>query len=175
MTREEAIEKLQKQKAEYLEEWVDYSGVAEAYDMAIDALSAVCDDCIWHVCNYNKVDWGALPSAEVVDCTDFIEWLVDRVLDETIWKYNSVAYGEIICRKLVKLGVLEVTEEPSYYIRHIKNNTKESDLVYRPSAEATKVVTCRDCKNRAMYSVCDCLGYEDDYCSRGERKGGDSE
>ena len=40
MTREEAIRKLQKQKAEYLEEWVDYSGVAEAYDMAIEALSA---------------------------------------------------------------------------------------------------------------------------------------
>ena len=58
-----------------------------------------------------------LPSADAVDCTDFIEWLVDRVLDETIWEYNSVAYGEIICRKLEKLGVLEVTEEPSYYIR----------------------------------------------------------
>ena len=59
----------------------------------------------------------ALTSADAVDCTDFIEWLVDRVLDETIWEYNSVAYGEIICRKLEKLGVLEVTEEPSYYIR----------------------------------------------------------
>lgn len=59
----------------------------------------------------------ALPSANAVDCTDFIEWLVDRVLDETIWENNSVAYGEIICRKLEKLGVLEVTEEPSYYIR----------------------------------------------------------
>ena len=40
MKREEAIEKLQKQKAEYLEKWVDYSGVVEAYDMAIEALSA---------------------------------------------------------------------------------------------------------------------------------------
>ena len=59
----------------------------------------------------------ALPSADAVDCTDFIEWLVDRVLDETIWEYNSVAYGEIICRKLEKLGILEATEEPSYYIR----------------------------------------------------------
>ena len=59
----------------------------------------------------------ALPSAEQTDCTDFIKWLVDRVLDETIWEYNSVAYGEIICRKLEKLGVLEATEEPSYYIR----------------------------------------------------------
>ena len=146
MTREDAITYLEDAKSA-----LPYK-FGQAIDMAIDALSA-----------------------ETVDCTDFIEWLVDRVLDETIWEYNSVAYGEIICRKLVKLGVLEVTEEPSYYIRNIENNTKESDLVYRPSAEATKVVTCRDCKNRAMYSVCDCLGYEDDYCSRGERKGGDSE
>jgi len=34
--------------------------------VALEALpSAVCDDCIWHVCNYNKVDWDA-PSAEAV-------------------------------------------------------------------------------------------------------------
>lgn len=39
MKKEEAIKKLQKQKAEYLEEWINYSGVAEAYDMAIEALS----------------------------------------------------------------------------------------------------------------------------------------
>lgn len=49
MTREEAIRKLQKQKAEYLEEWVDFSGVAEAYDMAIEALAQPeiirCKDC----------------------------------------------------------------------------------------------------------------------------------
>lgn len=48
MTREEAIDKLQKQKAEYLEEWVDYSGVAEAYDMAIEALQTEpirCGEC----------------------------------------------------------------------------------------------------------------------------------
>ena len=44
MTREEAIKKLQKQKAEYLDEWVDYSGVAEAYDMAIEALQAEYED-----------------------------------------------------------------------------------------------------------------------------------
>ena len=27
--------------------------------------SAVCDDCIWNVCNYNKVDWD-VPSVEAV-------------------------------------------------------------------------------------------------------------
>ena len=52
MTKEEAIRKLQKQKAEYLEEWIDYSGVTEAFDMAIEALSAEpeiirCKDCRW--------------------------------------------------------------------------------------------------------------------------------
>lgn len=49
MTGKEAIRKLQKQKAEYLEEWVDFSGVAEAYDMAIKALTQPeiirCNDC----------------------------------------------------------------------------------------------------------------------------------
>ena len=38
----------------------------QALDMGIEALSAVCDDCIWHVCNYNKVDWD-VPSAEAVE------------------------------------------------------------------------------------------------------------
>ena len=44
MTREEAIKKLQKQKEEYLDEWVDYSGVEDAFDMAIEALSKQLKD-----------------------------------------------------------------------------------------------------------------------------------
>ena len=55
--------------------------------------------------------------AEQTDCTDFVNWLTEVVMDEGNWELNAVAYGEIICRKLEKLGVLEVTEEPSYYIR----------------------------------------------------------
>ena len=39
MTNEEAIRKLKCQKGEYLDNWVDYSGVAKAYDMAIKALA----------------------------------------------------------------------------------------------------------------------------------------
>ena len=38
MTRQKAIKKLQERKAEYLDEWVDFSGIAGAYDMAIEAL-----------------------------------------------------------------------------------------------------------------------------------------
>ena len=38
MTNEEAIRKIESQKLWFLEEYVDYSGVSEAYDMAIQAL-----------------------------------------------------------------------------------------------------------------------------------------
>ena len=112
----------------------------------------------------------SLPSANAVDCTDFIEWLVDRVLDETIWEYNSVAYGEIICRKLEKLGVLEVTEEPSYYIR--------------PSADAVKGEWKHTITGQPYCSNCEYVFGEDEefspfwkYCPMcGMRtKGGDYE
>ena len=83
----------------------------------------------WNDCNDA---WAAiikaLPSAEQTDCTDFVNWLLEKVMDEEMWELNAVAYGEIICRKLEKLGVLEVTEEPRYYIR--------------PSAEVEPKWTC---------------------------------
>lgn len=31
--------------------------LAKARDAIVSLPSEVCDDCIWHVCNYNKVDW----------------------------------------------------------------------------------------------------------------------
>ena len=70
----------------------------------------------------------ALPSAEAetVDCTDFIRWLTETVMDDGMWELNAVAYGEVIARKLTKLGVLEV---------------KDDVYVYKPSAEVrTKCV-----------------------------------
>ena len=55
-----------------------------------DAPSAVCDDCIWTVCNYNKVDWDT-PSADaeptvirsktLMPTKDFKEW-ANRVREE---------------------------------------------------------------------------------------------
>lgn len=64
MTREDAIKVLRKCIDNSVEmtfrEWEEFDKeLAEAIDMVIEALSAVCDDCIWHVCNYNKVDWDA--------------------------------------------------------------------------------------------------------------------
>jgi len=38
MTNEEAKRKIENQKLQFLEECIDYSGISEAYDMAIQAL-----------------------------------------------------------------------------------------------------------------------------------------
>lgn len=129
MTNSEAIEWLKWLKKPHTESWI-----CDALDMAIEALSS-----------------------DAVDCTDFIEWLVDRVLDETIWEYNSVAYGEIICRKLEKLGVLEVTEEPSYYIRPSADAVQGEWLdgweVIRELSETRCMYNCFDENDRPMYEA----------------------
>ena len=58
-----------------------------------------------------------IPPAEAVqtDCTEFVNWLVEEVMDDENWELNAVALGEIICRKLAKLGLLKVKD--GYYIR----------------------------------------------------------
>ena len=59
-----------------------------------------------------------MPSAQPKigrDCTDFIRWLMDEVMDEENWQMNAVANGEIICRKLKKLGMLDVVD--GYYVK----------------------------------------------------------
>ena len=104
----------------------------------------------------------ALPSAEAetVGCTDFIRWLTETVMDEVTWELNAVAYGEVIARKLTKLGVLEVKD--GYYIR--------------PSADAVQVVRCGECKH--MIPDGRCMEFADDgirpsatdFCSYGERR-----
>ena len=47
---------------------------------------------------------------QTTDCTEFMEWLKAEVLDENNWELNAVAYGEIICRKLKKLGWIDVED-----------------------------------------------------------------
>ena len=89
MTREEAIRRLK---------WVlstcenKKTSYATAIDMAILALSA-----------------------EHKDCTDFLCWLLEEIMDEENWEMNAVANGEIIARKLKKLGLLD--SKDGYYIR----------------------------------------------------------
>ncbi len=50
-----------------------------------------------------------------VDCTDFIKWIRDEVMRDNgeYWELNAEALGEVICRKLKKIGALEL--EDGYY------------------------------------------------------------
>ena len=51
----EAAQILEQQKNKFLDEWVDYGGVAKAYDLAIDALNK--QDGIEPVGVYDNGDW----------------------------------------------------------------------------------------------------------------------
>lgn len=79
MSREEAIRKLQKQKAEYLEKWIDFSGVSEAYDMAIEALE--------------QLKQGWIPVSERLPKND--DWVIVTILDErgdTPYRYTDFGW-----------------------------------------------------------------------------------
>lgn len=66
---------------------------------------------VWHVKECNRL--AAEPKTGR-DCTDFVRWLMDEVMDEENWQLNAVANGEIICRKLKKLGLLDIKD--GYYV-----------------------------------------------------------
>lgn len=90
--RQAAVNELKEQLVETWTEW------EAAYNAGVEYAISVIEE---------------LPSAEPVDCTDFIRWIRDKVMDEENWELNAVAYGEVIARKLKKLGA--VISEGGYY------------------------------------------------------------
>ena len=112
MTREEEIKEL----CEWLEQMIqhgvpDHSAKRKALAYAISALSA-----------------------EHKDCTDFLCWLLEEIMDEENWEINAEADGEIIARKLKKLGLLD--SKDGYYIRTpmYEALTEPSDLLTHEEA-----------------------------------------
>lgn len=105
------------------------------------------------------------------DCTNLVQWLLEETMDEESWRENADANGEIICRKLKKLGVLDTKD--GYYIR--------TPLAYddRPSGEW--VNEWKDIDGGRMYgaccSVCHTIGHSGyNYCpSCGARMKGGAE
>ena len=86
---------------------------------AIDALDSIGSLDTDADRKYARGIFNALPSAQPErktgrDCTEFVKWLMDEVIDEENWELNAVANGEVICRKLKKLGLLDV--EDGYYV-----------------------------------------------------------
>ncbi len=43
----------------------------------------------------------------IAKLSGFLRWLTIHVLDEEDWDENSDAYGELICRRLEKLGYIK--------------------------------------------------------------------
>ena len=97
------------------------------------------------------------------DCTDFVRWLMDEVVDEENWQMNAVSNGEIICRKLKKLGMLDVVD--GYYIK--TQETGEWTLM--PMLPDNHRYKCSICNrhHRARYDYCPSCG--------ARMKGGDNE
>lgn len=70
------------------------ANVAKVWDQIKDLPSATCDDCIWHVCNYNKVDWNGendcisrAAAIAVADSSDHVGLSVEdvkKVTDEVV-------------------------------------------------------------------------------------------
>ena len=55
--------------------------------------SAVCDDCIWHVCNYNKVDWDR--KGDLISRQDVIKAIQKAETKEcAIWSVKDIPSAE---------------------------------------------------------------------------------
>lgn len=46
---------------------------------------------------------------------EFAEWITKEVTDEENWETNAVALGEVICRKLHKLGIIKLEGDSWVY------------------------------------------------------------
>ena len=152
MTREEAKEILTHNWTRVDNPNYSESELDEAFFMAISALSS-----------------------EHKDCTDFLCWLLEEIMDEENWELNAEADGEIIARKLKKLGLLdskdgyyvrtpmyEALTEPSDLMSHEEAwDMIESDLISR--ADAIKAICNAQCElDVPHYPQCDQVKYCDD-------------
>ena len=59
---------------------------------------------------------------KVKELKDMAIWLRDEVIDEDNWELNAVALGEVICRKLVRCGLLEL-KDGNYHILNAIDTT----------------------------------------------------
>ena len=136
----------------------------EALPSADAVDSRPCKTCGYYNLGCPKgCDYSQHQLADTKDCTDFLLWLLEEIMDEVNWHWNAEADGEIIARKLKKLGLLEVKD--GYYVRTV-------------SAEAVHVVRCKECRwwqDDYMGTWCCRLSgvrgtNADDFCSWGERE-----
>lgn len=157
ISRADAIEAVEKLKiVEDNKNYLDYiynAGIEIAKKTLELMLSADAEEYIKE-CNTKTHDLvhRDVIKPKLVDCTDFVNWLLEEVIDEEMWELNAVANGEVIARKLKKLGLLKVKD--GYYIR--------SSIEAAPP-----VLTCDGCRHVGTYDTdfpCSgCIRREKDY------------
>lgn len=104
ISRADAIEAMCRECGN-LEEYGDCSSCGCAEKNAIEELpSATCDDCIWHTCNYNKVDWDG--EEGYISKRDTIRLLVEK------YKFTTKEARE----RLAELPSAEPQPKPISYI-----------------------------------------------------------
>lgn len=136
MTREEAITWLIQPTVTSTKVSASKAKEQEAYDMAIEALQveptkAVCDDCIWHVCNYNKVDWDT-PSAEVVHKPDYSYEadMVRRMKEALSAEAEWIPCSERLPKDLEVVNITWINHRPMTYYADIKDKPFTSTAIH---------------------------------------------
>lgn len=149
MTREEAMAILKKEASiidnDSIEmtarEWDEFDELKrDAIPIAIEALSI---------------------EVEQTDCTEFVNWLMEEVMDEDNWELNAVANGEIICRKLKKIGLLEAKD--GYYVQTPSIEVVQGEWV-RKTDDSSYWYVCSQCGERPMRNRFSYREEFSDYC-----------
>lgn len=92
--------------------------------------SATCDDCIWHICNYNKIDWegedGYISRRDAVNEID--EWIqraTDNETDVAIKEFLSFLKERINTLPSAELKTGKRIKDPSFCekCKHWESNT----------------------------------------------------
>ena len=139
----------------------------------------------WNDCNDAWVAIiKALPSAEAIQVTDKLNKYDDSLLKtdseackEQKSKLDLISREDVV-REIVEWIQMATDNETDMAIKDFLSFLKER-IISIPSAEAVKVVRCKDCEywhsNTEFCGIWSCLNVAqrtlpDDYCSRGERR-----
>ena len=57
-----------------------------------------------------SVDFAIDTMRKYQQLEDFARWVATEVIDEEMWAYNHLAFTELACRKLVKLGIMQESD-----------------------------------------------------------------
>ncbi len=122
---------------------------------------ANCVDCA--IANAPTID--AEPVVRCKDCTEFMKWLKDEVLDEENWELNAIAYGEIICRKFKELGWIDV--EDGFYVSTPTIEPKQGEWIEKSKEDDSGYwvwTECSECGRKPLLNRWNRLEETSNYC-----------